>query len=156
MAPTDPLRAAGLRRTPARVAVHAAIIRLARPLSHSELLNEPSLQGMDAITLYRTLRALEEAGLAHRVLGTDGTWRTCSQPGMPAGCPGNHVHFMCQDCGQMTCLIEQPMPRVEPPTGAVVAARHFLAYGRCAACLGATLDGPSSMQTFGANSTQSG
>lgn len=137
MAPTDPLRAAGLRRTRARTAVHAAIVRLARPLSHTELLNDPALQGMDAITLYRTLRALEEAGLAHRVLGTDGAWRTCSQPGLPVGCPGNHVHFMCQDCGQMTCLIEQSMPRIEPPPGAVVAARHFLASGRCAACLAA-------------------
>ena len=137
MPPADPLRAAGLRRTRARVAVHGVIVRLARPMSHNELAADPALEGMDAITLYRTLRTLEEAGLAHRVLGTDGTWRTCSQPGGPAGCPGNHVHFMCQDCGQMTCLVDQPMPKVAPPPGAVVDARHFLAHGRCARCLSA-------------------
>ena len=93
----------------------------------------PELVGMDAITLYRTLAALEEVRLVHRVFGVDGVWRTCAQP-EGQGCPGNHAHFLCSSCGQMACLLDQPMPRVEAPEGSTIAFRHFVAVGRCAAC----------------------
>ncbi len=132
----DPLRAAGLRRTPARVAVLARIEALSRPASHAELAALPELAGLDDITLYRTLATLQEAGLVHRVHGIDGVWRYCAQPTGVQGCPGNHVHFLCTRCGVMHCLLDQPMPRVEVPAGAAVEGRHFLVFGRCVACIG--------------------
>lgn len=134
-ASTDPLRAAGLRRTAARVTVLERIGALAAPLSHAELAALPELAGMDGITLYRTLAALEEARLVHRVIGIDGVWRFAAQPGSSVGCPGNHVHFLCTDCGAMSCLRDQPMPRVRPPAGAEVRGRQALAFGSCAACV---------------------
>lgn len=135
--PLDPLRAAGLRRTPARARVLATLEALAAPVTHAELAARPELVGMDAITLYRTLTTLEEAGLAHRVHGVDGVWRTAPQPRETSGCPGNHAHFLCTDCGAMTCLVDQPMPRVRVPRGARVSGRHFLVFGACAACASA-------------------
>jgi Fur family ferric uptake transcriptional regulator/Fur family zinc uptake transcriptional regulator len=131
--PADPIRAAGLRRTPARVQVLGVIGAAGRPLTHAELAAHPEIAGMDAITLYRTLATLKEAGLVHRVQGTDGVWRSCAQPGV-AGCPGNHAHFLCTGCARMECLVDQPMPRVNAPDGATVEGRHFVAYGRCSAC----------------------
>lgn len=128
------LRAAGLRRTPARLRVLAVIQDLDQPRTHAELLDDPRLSGLDDITLYRTLTALEGAGLAHRVLGLDGTWRTCRQPVEQPGCPGNHAHFLCTRCGRMTCLTQQPMPRVAVPDGAIVEGRHFLVHGTCPSC----------------------
>lgn len=136
--PTDPLRAAGLRRTPARVAVLARIGALVRPASHAELQALPDLAALDDITLYRTLAALVEAGLVHRVLGLDGAWRYCAQPTGRPGCPGNHAHFWCTTCGAMDCLLTQPMPHVAVPEGARVQGRHFLVHGICAACAGRT------------------
>lgn len=129
------LRSAGLRRTPARLAVFDRIEALARPVSHGELQELPELGEIDDITLYRTLAALVEAGLVHRVHGIDGVWRYCAQPEGREGCPGNHAHFLCTTCGSMTCLLSQPMPRVEVPPGAEVEGRHFLVFGRCAGCV---------------------
>ena len=130
----ESLRSAGLRRTPARLAVLARIEALARPVSHAELAALPELADLDEITLYRTLAALQEARLVHRIHGIDGVWRYCAQPEGILGCPGNHAHFLCTTCGTMTCLLDQPMPRVAVPPGAAVEGRHFLVYGRCAAC----------------------
>lgn len=132
---SDLLHAAGLRRTPSRVRVLDAIEALARPLSHAELKELPNLAPLDEVTLYRTLTALVEGGLVHRVFGLDGTWRYCAQPRGRAGCPGNHPHFLCTACGSMTCLVTQPLPRVEVPEGASVEGRHFVVHGRCAGCV---------------------
>ena len=114
---SDQLRAAGLRRTPARLAVLGRIESIGRPVSHGELTTESELAMLDEITVYRTLAALVEAGLVHRVLGTDGAWRYCAQPRDRAGCPGNHAHFLCDRCGGMDCLLDQPMPRVSVQIG---------------------------------------
>lgn len=137
----DRLRSAGLRRTPARLAVLAQIDLLPRPSSHAELLARPELAGLDDITLYRTLSALVDAGLVHRIPGIDGVWRYAAQPRDHVGCPGNHAHFWCSVCGVMACLLSQPMPRVEVPAGAEVSGRHFLVIGRCAACAAASPQG---------------
>ncbi len=134
MSVPDKLRAAGLRRTPARVSVLARIESLDRPVTHADLRAEPALEGLDDVTLYRTLAALAEGGLVHRVHGIDGTWRYCAQPPGVVGCPGNHAHFLCTSCGGMVCLRDQPMPRVRVPEGAEAHGRHFLVYGRCAGC----------------------
>lgn len=132
--PREALRAAGLRCTPARLRVLETIRAISRPVTHAELAAHADLAGMDAITLYRTLSALEESRLVHRVHGLDGTWRTCAHPDTVAGCPGNHAHFLCTTCGRMECLVDQPMPRIDPPPGAAVAGRQLLAWGRCATC----------------------
>ncbi len=134
MTPSDAIRAAGLRRTPARLTVYTHIQALARPVSHAELQEHPAIAAIDAITLYRTLAALLHGSLLHRVHGIDGTWRYCVQPRGAEGCPGNHAHFLCTTCGAMACLVAQPMPRVDVPTGAVVHGRHFLVHGQCGTC----------------------
>lgn len=131
----EALRTAGLRRTPARIVVLSRIEALARPVSHAEL--SADLGDLDDITLYRTLAALEEATLVHRVHGVDGVWRYCAQPRGVPGCPGNHAHFQCTGCGAMSCLVHQPMPRVDVP-GATVEGRHFVVFGRCERCAAAT------------------
>lgn len=128
------LRTAGLRRTPARLAALDALHAAGRPLRHAELRAAPGLAGVDEITVYRTLSTLEEKGLLHRVLGLDGAWRYGRNDPAAPGCPGNHAHFLCEACGQMACLPDQPLPRVSPPPGGEVRARSFVAVGRCGPC----------------------
>ena len=128
------IRNAGLRCTSAREMVLDVIESVGEPLSHAQLLARAPLQTMDQVTLYRTLAALHGAGLVHKVQGENSTWRYGPQPHVPDGCPGNHVHFLCVCCGAMSCLVDQPLPRVAVPHGATVQHREYTAYGTCAAC----------------------
>jgi molybdate transport system substrate-binding protein len=127
------LRSAGLRRTAARVAVLDLLDRVDRPLSHQEIAASPEAQRLDRVTLYRTLSALQEADLVHRVQGIDGAWRFCTHC-RDEGCGGDHVHFLCVDCNRMSCLPDQPLPWVEEPEGAEVLGKQLVVHGRCARC----------------------
>lgn len=128
------LRHAGLRRTRARQAVLESLARTNRPLSHQEITSDPDLASLDRVTLYRTLTALQKAGLLHRVKGVDGVWRFCGNQTEKGHCAGNHVHFLCLDCNQMSCLPEQPLPWIDPPDGAEVFGKQLVVYGHCVAC----------------------
>ncbi|MEQ1570035.1 MAG: transcriptional repressor [Myxococcota bacterium] len=129
------LREAGLRATVPRLRVLGALLDRNRPSTHADLTAE--LPDLDPVTLYRVLDSLWTARLVHRVQGLDGAWRYCPHPARKVGGPGNHVHFYCMECGALTCLDDQPMPRVTPPAGATVELRQFLACGRCATCAAA-------------------
>lgn len=134
---TDPgaeLRASGLRVTAVRTRV-LSVLRAARePLTHARLAAMPVLRDTNAITLYRTLTTLQEAGLLHAIHGVDGAWRYGVHAGEGHGCPGNHVHLMCERCGRVACLLDQGMPRVTAPRGWTVDRRQFLSIGTCATC----------------------
>jgi Fur family ferric uptake transcriptional regulator/Fur family zinc uptake transcriptional regulator len=125
------LRTAGLKSTSARERVLEVLDLLSVPIAHAELSKQ--LVELDEVTLYRTLSTLAEARLIHRVYGLDGVWRYCIQPKHP-GCPGNHAHFLCSHCGNMRCLLEQPIPRIDVPAGYEVVGRQLLIHGRCLEC----------------------
>jgi len=128
------LKAAGVRRTVARENVLDSVLAAETPLTHAQLASLPRLRGVDPVTLYRTLGALVEARLVHRVFGVDGTWRYGAQPRGQTGCPGNHAHFLCTSCRGMWCLVGQPIPRVKVPRGARVDDRNLTASGICPRC----------------------
>lgn len=132
---TSTLRSAGLRATPGRKRVLDVLSSQGKPLTHADL--AAILPELDQVTLYRILESLQRADIVHRVQGLDGVWRYCPQPERTAGCPGNHVHFMCTSCGAVACLYDQPLPRVTAPPGAKIDARQFVVGGTCAACLSA-------------------
>ena len=127
------LASRGLRRTAVREAVLRALAGRGRPLSHAELARVVGA-GVDRVTLYRTLNALHEAGLVHRVLGEDAVRRYSSHdPDAPA-CPGDHPHFLCLECGRMRCLSGQALPRVTVPRGCQVRGKQLVVFGLCEAC----------------------
>lgn len=131
--PAVRLRNAGLRRTAARVALLDVLDAQGSPVTHAELVAHPKLGEVNAVTVYRTLASLEEKGLIHRIFGPDGVWRHCAS-GEVEGCPGNHAHFLCTDCDSVTCLRDQPLPRVRVAPGAVVTRRNLVATGTCPDC----------------------
>jgi Fur family ferric uptake transcriptional regulator/Fur family zinc uptake transcriptional regulator len=108
-----------------------------RPLSHRDILKQGKGTGSpDRVTVYRTLEALQEAGLLHRIQGADGTWRFCRHKyESPGKCAGNHIHFLCSKCDQMSCLPEQPLPWVLAPVGATIHSKQLVVHGQCAACV---------------------
>jgi Fur family ferric uptake transcriptional regulator/Fur family zinc uptake transcriptional regulator len=128
------LRAAGLRRTRARQAILDVLQGADRPLSHQEIAREPAIRRLDRVTLYRTLKTLQNAGLLHRIQGVDGVWRFRSHAPRSGRCGGDHIHFLCLVCNRMSCLPEQPLPWVRAPEGAEVFGKQLVVYGRCAGC----------------------
>jgi Fur family ferric uptake transcriptional regulator len=127
----------GLRVTPVRKRVLAALIRAGYPLSQQELAAMKGLHDYDRVTLYRTLNRLKEAGVVHAVQGMDGAWRFCAHSPHTSGCPGNHPHFLCLGCGRMRCLTGQKMPHVEVPPDVQVQGKQLVVYGLCSKCAAA-------------------
>jgi Fur family ferric uptake transcriptional regulator len=98
------LRGAGLRSTGPRVAVLRFLHASGEPNSHGELSEALAGDGYDRATLYRNLMDLAEAGLVTRTDLGDHTWRfELKRPGR-AGHNAEHPHFVCTDCGEVSCL----------------------------------------------------
>jgi Fur family ferric uptake transcriptional regulator len=99
---TADLRRAGLRVTPARLAVLAALRGRTAPASHADL--AAALEGAvpDRATVYRNLVELVKAGLARRRDLGDHVWRFEAAGARPGG--KDHPHFLCTACGSLACL----------------------------------------------------
>lgn len=93
----------GLRATGPRVAVLRLLGDARTPLSHSEVVEKLGETDCDPATVYRNLIRLTEAGLAEVVSRVDGTARyALVRQGEAHAHP--HPHFLCTDCGQLSCL----------------------------------------------------
>ncbi len=97
----EALHKAELRVTPARVAVLDAVRQAEAPLTHAELARQLAGCGWDATTIYRNLMTITEAGLVQRKDHGDRRWRFESAREGHA-----HPHFICTDCGTVSCLPE--------------------------------------------------
>jgi Fur family ferric uptake transcriptional regulator len=124
----DALRARGMRMTPQREHVLAAVHRLghATPDELSE-----AVDGVDVATVYRTLELLEELGLVrHTHLGHGAaSYR-------PAG--DQHIHVVCHACGSVVDaapdLVDPLADRLRADSGFELDRAHFTVFGRCATC----------------------
>ena len=89
---------AGLRSTPARIAVLKILSGAQKPMSHGELADCLQTQDFDRATVFRNLIDLTEVGLLSRIDLGDHTWRFELK--------AKHPHFVCTDCGDVACLSE--------------------------------------------------
>jgi Fur family ferric uptake transcriptional regulator len=96
------LRANGLRNTAARVAVYDRLQALGAPASHADIADALTSFGFDRATIYRNLMDLTDAGLAKRTDVGDHTWRF----ELAGRARPEHPHFVCEDCGEVSCLPE--------------------------------------------------
>ncbi len=122
------LRAHGLRLTPQRAQVLAAV----RSLGHAtpdEI--SDTVPGVDVATVYRTLELLEELGLVrHAHLGH----------GSPSYRPAEdeHIHVVCHSCGNVTdadpALVDELARQLATERGFLLDRAHFTVFGRCQDC----------------------
>ncbi|HEV7998699.1 MAG TPA: transcriptional repressor [Planctomycetaceae bacterium] len=126
----------GLRCTAARLAVVGELHRAASPLSHAEIALALAPLDLDRATVYRSLMELSESGLVSRLDLGDHVWRfELREKGH--GEAAEHPHFLCTECGEVSCLngVEikvTPGPRNKP--SAVGKVTEILLKGRCARC----------------------
>ena len=128
------LVAAGLRTTAARTAVIRWLQSSKSPATHAEISADLVPLGIDKATVFLNLNELVKAGLLTRTEFGDQVWRfELRDPSHPDR--GRHMHFVCVDCGTVTCLndvdlitdSEEWLPGVGQVTDIMVR-------GHCRAC----------------------
>ncbi|HVA22598.1 MAG TPA: Fur family transcriptional regulator [Candidatus Micrarchaeia archaeon] len=134
--------AAGRRLTPQRDLIAQVLEADPRPRTAQELWadvrdHEP---GIGRATVFRTLDALVEAGVAQRLT-------LPNRRAAYVGCSAlHHHHFVCQECG---AVLELPEPEVSPLLRHLERIRGFQVdharldfYGTCPTCLAAAVARP--------------
>jgi Fur family transcriptional regulator, ferric uptake regulator len=130
------IQKSGLRCTAARLAVVGELSRSQSPLSHAEIAGALAPLGLDRATVYRNLMELSESGLLSRLDLGDHIWRFELRENGP-GQSAEHAHFLCTECGSVSCLdgIEINVSRgPRNKQAAVGKVTEILLKGRCARC----------------------
>jgi Fur family ferric uptake transcriptional regulator len=101
----DELRKHGLKGTASRIAVLSELQGASAPRSHAEIFAALADRGFDRATVYRNLIDLANKGLLVRSDLGDHVWRfeLRSRP-EKRGHGTEHPHFVCTDCGDVSCL----------------------------------------------------
>lgn len=128
------IRQAGLRCTSSRTVVLQHLIEVDAPRSHADVAEHLVPRGLDKATIYRNLTDLTDAGLLHRLDLGDHVWRFEYRD--ETGSDEEHPHFMCTDCGEISCLSPTGISfdentDVSPVVGEV---EEIFLKGRCAEC----------------------
>ena len=129
------LRTARLRGTAARLAVLAVLEQAGGPKTHLEVFEALSHLGLDRATVYRNLVTLSDEGFASRTDLGDHVWRfeLLSESGHEGP---RHAHYVCTDCGEVSCMKEVEVEAVAPPAhpGAPGKVTEILFKGVCDKC----------------------
>ncbi|MCA0145947.1 Fur family transcriptional regulator [Blastococcus sp. LR1] len=132
----EQLRARGLRLTPQRARVLAAVSSLAHatPEAIGARLREevgPGGSAPDTSTIYRTLELLESLGLV---------WHTHLGRGAPVyhAAERPHLHVVCASCGEISSaapdLLDEAAERLAAELGFTVDVGHVALSGTCRDC----------------------
>jgi len=130
------LRDAGLRATAARVAVLELLAAVGSPMSHAEVVEALTEFGFDQSTLFRCLNEIADASLVSRLDLGDQT-RRFELRGNSGEAGFTHPHFMCVDCGQLTCMEDftvQITPSRGPRRHKLGTITEIMIRGQCGTC----------------------
>jgi Fur family ferric uptake transcriptional regulator len=129
----DLARLAGLRPTAQRLAIIEALEGKDRPVTAQDLADEVRHKGGPGLaTVYRTLRAMAEAGTAETFAaeGGEAAYKLCEDV--------HHHHLICESCGQVqtipSCEVEDWATAVGRRRGFRVTSHRADVYGLCASC----------------------
>ena len=128
------LASRGLRTTAARLAVLNWLQQSHSPATHAEIAADLVPLGFDKATVLRNLTDLVEAGFVTRKELGDHVWRFELRDNSHAdGC--EHAHFICVDCGSVTCLHSFEMPKAAlKSVNEVGQVSEILIRGHCLLC----------------------
>ena len=132
----DVIRKAGLRSTSARIAVMQRLEAATNPLTHAEIAHELVPLGFDKATVYRNLIDLTEAHLVSRTELGDHVWRFELRRSNSHH-DAEHPHFLCVDCGEVTCLADVQVDITPSPgsqTSSIGELTEVLLKGHCGRC----------------------
>jgi Fur family ferric uptake transcriptional regulator len=131
------IRRSGIRATPARLATLSLLRESASPMTHAEVARHLASAGIDKATAFRNLNDLAECGLLRRTELGDHVWRF-EAVGDGGSEDGGHPHFLCVDCGTVSCLGDVKLTAGSLRQSAKVGeVTEILLRGHCNACCNA-------------------
>lgn len=104
-------------------------------LSHSDI-EKKAAEKFDRVTVYRTLQAFVERGLIHSIPTPDNSIRyaLCKDDCAGGQHRDDHVHFICNSCGNAVCLEGVVVPAIKLPRGYIPQQVEMLVSGVCKSC----------------------
>ena len=117
--PREIIQKHGLRATSSRMAVLALLMQRGEPLSHAEVLDALGVERWDRTTIYRNLVDMSDVGILRRWELGDRVWRF---EFVDHHHESEHPHFVCTDCGKVTCLPDLVLSNL--PTSSPAAVRQ--------------------------------
>ncbi|HQY65084.1 MAG: transcriptional repressor [Myxococcales bacterium] len=132
------LRSAGLRSTVSRLSVLEYFHTHGGQNSHAEIFEALADRGFDRATIYRILIDLSDAEILSRTDLGDHVWRFELKRGVGGvDHTDEHPHFLCVDCGEVSCLPGLSIRLEGSSNMPKSVARHKVAVqlkGRCDNC----------------------
>jgi Fur family ferric uptake transcriptional regulator len=129
------LRGSRLSVTASRRRILDLFLEKDSALSHNDI--ETVISGsFDRVTVYRTLQTFLEKGLIHTVPSSDNVVRyaLCKDACEEGHHHDDHVHFVCDSCGETTCIDEVSIPPIRLPVGYRVRQIGMVVNGTCGRC----------------------
>jgi len=131
------IKTAGLKVTKARLGIIEAVGAAGRPVTAGEIQTTAGGgNGMDKVTVYRTLKSFHRKGLLERVKADGQAWRY-HLVNLPLHPP--HPHFFCTVCGRLTCLppgvVQLDLPALHRSLPAEIRHLEVRLEGVCPDCL---------------------
>lgn len=129
----EALHTRNLKATHNRIEVLNAIEEHDKAIPYSKI--QKQVDAIDRVTLYRTLNALMESGLIHKVsVENDETfYAICSTKCTDKAHNHQHVHFRCTECKEVSCVQATGLETLSIP-GYSVASFEIQAVGVCKSC----------------------
>lgn len=127
------LHAHDLKNTGCRKYILGELLKNEAAMSENELKESyPDL--FDRVTLYRTLKTLEDRGIIHRIVLNDNSVKYALSRHHHED-DKLHSHFHCEKCDEVLCLEGATQFDTELPKGFVVKDVFVVVEGICADCV---------------------
>jgi Fur family ferric uptake transcriptional regulator len=132
---SDILKNHGLKKTTIRIKVIEMLEKMPYAVSQPELETQ-LFEDADRVTIYRTLKSLEEKGVVHKIIDLAGLskYALCKDNCDDHKHQDEHLHFHCDVCGNIYCLNIVGFPSYKLPTGYTIKQMHLSAEGVCVSC----------------------
>jgi Fur family ferric uptake transcriptional regulator len=104
-------------------------------LAHADI-EKKTGEHFDRVTIYRTLNTFVEKGIIHLIPTTDNSvlYALCKGNCEQGHHHDNHVHFICNKCGNTTCLDTVTVPKITLPAGFEPKDAAMVVNGICIDC----------------------
>ena len=131
----DILKKNRLSITDSRARILELFLSQSGALAHGDI-EKRTGERFDRVTVYRTLNSFLNKGIIHTIPTADNSIRyaLCKENCEEGHHHDNHVHFVCDGCGNTICLDEVTIPQIQLPVGFRPKQVEMIVSGKCDAC----------------------